>query len=325
MRELFCEASVVVLPSYYEGFGFGLMHALALKKPVIARNIPATREILKTFRSSTGIYLFNHTAEVVPNIIAASEGGGSLVDDAAAIGWDAWVHGLVDFCNRLIASPDVYRKCVERIRFADVFREAREYRSLSSNSQPMPASASASAVLEVLPEQMEFVNLEQLVQMEGEAFVRAAYWKVLGRRCDPDGLASYAGKIREGASKRGILTELAGSAEGRRARLELESLCTNSTQAEAPRIRSIDDLLELDGEPFLQAAYITILGRPADEAGLAFYLHKLQRGVPKKTIAVDLAVSSEGKYAHTELAGLDQLVRRGALHRKLKQLIVKKV
>jgi GT2 family glycosyltransferase/glycosyltransferase involved in cell wall biosynthesis len=64
MRTLFEEASAVVLPSHVEGFGFGLMHAIAAGKPIAARRIGATEEILAAFRSHHGIFLFDTDAAI---------------------------------------------------------------------------------------------------------------------------------------------------------------------------------------------------------------------------------------------------------------------
>jgi len=56
MESLYEQASIVVLPSYVEGFGFGLLHALAARKVVVARDIPATREILATYNRYSGVF-----------------------------------------------------------------------------------------------------------------------------------------------------------------------------------------------------------------------------------------------------------------------------
>lgn len=62
---LYSQASVVLFPSHYEGFGFPIMHALARKVPVIARSIPVYHEIRSKCSAYKNIYLFENTVEMV--------------------------------------------------------------------------------------------------------------------------------------------------------------------------------------------------------------------------------------------------------------------
>src|SRR5262249_46635290 len=68
---LWSGASVVVLPSHVGGFGFGLLHSLAAAKSVVARDIPASREILATYRTVTGVFLYSDDLGVVDALSAA--------------------------------------------------------------------------------------------------------------------------------------------------------------------------------------------------------------------------------------------------------------
>ena len=65
MESLYNRASVIVLPSHVEGFGFGLMHALAARKVVVARDIPVTREILATYQRVGGVFLYSDDGDLV--------------------------------------------------------------------------------------------------------------------------------------------------------------------------------------------------------------------------------------------------------------------
>ena len=60
MDQLIREASIIVLPAHVEGFGLGFMHALAAGKPIVARRIPATEEILSTLRRRQGCIPVRH-------------------------------------------------------------------------------------------------------------------------------------------------------------------------------------------------------------------------------------------------------------------------
>jgi GT2 family glycosyltransferase len=60
---LYDEAAVV--PSHYEGFGFPALHALARRKPLIARRQPVFEEIAARSAFAANIHLFDTTEEMV--------------------------------------------------------------------------------------------------------------------------------------------------------------------------------------------------------------------------------------------------------------------
>jgi glycosyltransferase involved in cell wall biosynthesis len=62
--DLFRKASVVIFPSTHEGFGLPILRGLAWKKPVVARSIPATREVASELRSAN-LLLYTSTPDLV--------------------------------------------------------------------------------------------------------------------------------------------------------------------------------------------------------------------------------------------------------------------
>jgi len=69
-------------------------------------------------------------------------------------------------------------------------------------------------------------------------FVRSAYWTLLGRQVDDNGLANYLTQLRAGADKADILVALALSLEGKRRQIQvpgMEALFTASQQREPSR------------------------------------------------------------------------------------------
>jgi len=46
----------------------------------------------------------------------------------------------------------------------------------------------------------------------------------------------------------------------------------------------LDQIMEADGDIFVRWAYITMLGRPADAEGLAFYLRRMTEGKSKVSV-----------------------------------------
>lgn len=70
--------------------------------------------------------------------------------------------------------------------------------------------------------------------------------------------------------------------------------CRNGTNEQDHRdAMTIDELLQQPGEVFVRASYRTILGREADEAGVAHYVRCLARGEGKASVLMDLLHSRE--------------------------------
>ena len=63
--DLYAQAGVVLFPSHYEGFGLPIVHALARRRPVIARDLPCAREIRALSAAGDNLYLAGSTGEMV--------------------------------------------------------------------------------------------------------------------------------------------------------------------------------------------------------------------------------------------------------------------
>lgn len=206
IRGLYDQASMVVLPSYVEGFGLGVVHALAARKVVVARDIPATREILATYRNVSGVFLYGDDAELVAAVKAASRSVESAVDDADAQGWDDWAAGFADFCLRLAAAEDLFPRLVQRIRACDLLERAARGAGAGQPDTSHPVACS---------------HVRQLLSLDGEEFVRAAYATVFARHADPEGLQHYLRELDAGLSKFALISRLRASEEGRSKNLPL--------------------------------------------------------------------------------------------------------
>jgi glycosyltransferase involved in cell wall biosynthesis len=73
-------------------------------------------------------------------------------------------------------------------------------------------------------------------------------------------------------------------------------------------ISSLEQLLALDGEEFVRAAYKKILLREADGGGLATYLKLLQSENGKPAVVRSLALSEEGESKKSQLPGLQSFL-----------------
>jgi Glycosyl transferases group 1/Domain of unknown function (DUF4214) len=237
---LYARASVVVLPSHVEGFGFGLMHALAARKPVVARNIDATDEILKTYKRVDGVYLFNNDTEIHLALAEAMKQAHSAVDDSTAQGWDEWVDGLAELFKKTLTEKDIFSKLCNRIYAADKLRKSSHSEQrialpaaissnestkvdLTDNAAPFAAGAAGvntkSATGVTAAE-----NLQALLKYEDIQFIECAYLTLLKRPVDPQGQMTYLTMLRSGASKIQILSGIHNSPEAKEIGAELKHL-----------------------------------------------------------------------------------------------------
>jgi FkbM family methyltransferase len=96
---------------------------------------------------------------------------------------------------------------------------------------------------------LPITNLNELLDLFDEDFVRAAYLAVLGRPVDPGGLTNYLTQIRRGEPKQNIISELATSAEGRNRSHQMRDLPELIKQYRPRRELFIARLLNRMGAP----------------------------------------------------------------------------
>jgi GT2 family glycosyltransferase len=228
MDSLYARSGTVVLPSHVEGFGLGLVHALAAGKVVVARDIPATREILATYGRLTGVFLYANDGELVRTLQLAMAEAGSRVDDQGAQGWDEWVDGFADFCAALVERDDVFDRLVGRIHSGDLLRKAELLDRLQSTARTpvsqenLAGGEKASQIEDEHGRKWSAIpQVAQLLRLDGEEFIYGVYVTVLNRLPDPDGLLNYLKELQSGIGKLEIISRLRDSAEGRRKRMPL--------------------------------------------------------------------------------------------------------
>jgi GT2 family glycosyltransferase len=233
MESLYARASIVVLPSHVEGFGLGLMHALAARKVVVARDIPATREILSTYKSVDGVFLYADDGDLVRALSSAMTESTSKVNDAGAQSWDDWVDGFADFCAKLVEENDLFDRLVMRIQSGDLLRKAELLDRLQSLPAPTSRASqenhtenTARSTDEAITDEQgrkwqRARHVKQLLGRDGEDFVYSAYATLFNRLPDSDGLVNYLAELQSGVSKLDIVSRLRNSSEGRQSRVPL--------------------------------------------------------------------------------------------------------
>jgi GT2 family glycosyltransferase len=233
MGSLYTRASIVVLPSHVEGFGLGLVHALAAGKVVVARDIPATREILATYKRFSGVFLYAHDSDLMRAVRLAMNETASHVEDDGAESWHEWVDGFADFSARLLEQNDLFSRLVGRIQSGDSLRRSELLDRLQQSAPPRAIETTGNAAGAHLNSNKKLIEdehgrkwlpvrqIKRLLSLEGEEFVYSTYVTILNRLPDSDGLVNYLTELQSGISKLEIIARLRNSSEGRKTRMPL--------------------------------------------------------------------------------------------------------
>jgi hypothetical protein len=212
MNDILLNASVVILPSFYEGFGFGFMHAAALGKPIVARNISATKEIIESYSNIEGVYLYDEIRDLEKIIPDAISFGKSIIHDKDACDWGQWANGFSDLISTSINGDAIYSLLVNRIRDGDRLRENFQLNQLLNNhhhESPVNINSLHNQ------NNTETVSINDLLRLDGESFICEAYRKILWRECDSSGLKHYISELNRGLSKTEILKNISRSKESK--------------------------------------------------------------------------------------------------------------
>ncbi|TXF10930.1 DUF4214 domain-containing protein [Pelomicrobium methylotrophicum] len=118
-------------------------------------------------------------------------------------------------------------------------------------------------------------TLDDLLQRHGSDFIHAAYFAILGRAPDPEGLRYYLSRLSAGYGKRSIVAQIARSPERTRRNRHLLSI--------------------RDDAAFVTAAYHALLGRAPDPDGFQHYLDFLRQGGDRRKMLEDIAASPEAQ------------------------------
>jgi glycosyltransferase involved in cell wall biosynthesis len=117
VERLYATARCVVYPSFYEGFGFPVVKALAYERTVFARRSPLLHEIAARVPPSGRLVAFSTRLELVEALGAELHGrprdglplGSALAPDEAPLSWTRIAALLADFIEQLAARTDLVR------------------------------------------------------------------------------------------------------------------------------------------------------------------------------------------------------------------------
>lgn len=153
--------------------------------------------------------------------------------------------------------------------------------------------------------------LATLLAMNGRTFLAAAYRHLLGRAPDDAGVSAYLAELDAGRGKLEILRSLADSSEARARGAAIAAFRAAIDAAQAPEPADevpIDALLALEGERFVEAAYLRVLGRRPDDEGRRNYAGRLEAGEARADVLCALYASDEARRRGRAIADLDRLV-----------------
>lgn len=136
---LFESARFVVYPSLYEGFGLPILEALARRRPVMARDLPATRAIRDRLDAQDNLHLYASTRDLIERLrngFPAWIENGRLRRQDPENNWDAIVTRLGAFLDELLAN----------VAFEDVLLPRLDRFEIE---RPEPAGSTAHALTEL--------------------------------------------------------------------------------------------------------------------------------------------------------------------------------
>lgn len=174
-------------------------------------------------------------------------------------------------------------------------------------------------------------TFDELAELNGRAFVRAAYLSLLGREPDASGMESCVSLMNGGAAKVELLTELQRSVEGRSRKanadaimkaiglyklspetaLQTSTIIPNAREEHAvDAAPTITNLLACDEQNFVRRAFWVLLGRwPEPEAFMA-YFNLLKTGSKRMQLLADIAASPEAYVRSQLIEHIESAIRR---------------
>ncbi len=186
----------------------------------------------------------------------------------------------------------------------------------------------------------EVVNISRgeqlLVHDDFGKLIEAAYWVLLKRAPDPEGVAIYLEKLQGKTSKTKFLHDIFTSPECRKLRVELPGLremfarenlpvpeaAALSTESSAQDAMSNTEnaatelkvLMSLHGMDFVTCAYQALLDLPVEPSDVQLHTNQLMAGTSKIQILSEM-VAAAGLHSKRDLPGLSQALKQFKLSR----------
>ena len=138
VERLYAQAAVLLFPSHYEGFGLPVMHALAHRKPVVARRLPVFEEIQRRTPYAANMILCDTTEQMVREAAALpawrEEGASIEPVQTWALAADALAQAVSEAVDR-----------VTYVGLTRKFERIHSLRALLKAGVPHPGALTSSA------------------------------------------------------------------------------------------------------------------------------------------------------------------------------------
>lgn len=136
----------------------------------------------------------------------------------------------------------------------------------------------------LLDENVDFIYIREL--LEADQFVNKVYSVILNRPPTTEESNFYEELLKKGVPLQWIIYNIKRSLGDLKDNISIHGLI---------RPKPLAELLQLEGEKFVQEVYFTLLWREADLQGINNYLAELKSGESKQTIINRIVLSEEGK------------------------------
>jgi GT2 family glycosyltransferase/glycosyltransferase involved in cell wall biosynthesis len=216
MKWYLSNSSLVILPSFYEGFGIGLIEAIGFGKPVVIRRTPAVEEILSSYDDYSGIFLYDNNDELYENIINAANQK-SCVN--GGVTQEEWGGRFCEFLGKVLSRDGIYENLVNRLYSSRFLNEDNELRRLltSKNELNVPANYSENSPVGS-HESVDIVasfTLKMLLEVEEDReYIDGLFRLLLGRPSDEAGMNHYLSVLTKYKGDRSrILLDILSSSE----------------------------------------------------------------------------------------------------------------
>jgi hypothetical protein len=196
-----------------------------------------------------------------------------------------------------------FRAGTSKLSILAELRGSQEGRSYSADTpdplvflaQAVPVTASPTA------------SLQDMLRMNGSAFVVQGFVSITGGLPDDDARRHYVARLNAGADKLEVLLEILEAirgSPGTPGSRALEEAIRNMRGGLYPVAMNIGELLALDDFAFIDCAYKTLLRRAPDAVGFANNLLLIRSGTAKMRVVSQMCFSAEGRTRSFSLPGL---------------------
>ncbi len=188
--------------------------------------------------------------------------------------------------------------------YSDILEEAQRIGIMS----PVQSAVIKAPVEDII------LDVNEVLQFDKADFVENAYERILGRPVDKAALNANLANLESGkVSKIDVLKGIADSEEAKARRVILTGF----------KELALSEFLQYHERAFVERAYILILGRRGDAAGVENYLKQLMIGeVSREEVLYAMKHSEEGSKRELTIIGLDEIYKKRMAKKRIQNIPV---